>query len=372
MVLIAALSLWGIKLLMFHTSVCTENCIKTLSFATVAGPYNYTNATSGHHHKSELSRRRVTSVFFMKTHKTASSAVQNILLRQALISDLSIPIGKYDWARLCYPHLYSHLCPQNTKAIPFDMIVQHLRYNPTEIQASIKPNAVYVTILRHPDTLIPSAYKYFNWNSEFSSIDLLAKAYPSLSHSMRRGVGVPYRNLMLYDFGLQTAEFDNDDLVNNLINHIEKTFHVVMFQEYFSESLVLLRHALSWSLEDVVVFSVNKQSRDVQVNNSEAMDAIKEWNKQDIKLYDRLYERFNKMIEDFGVDLMAKEVVQLRALTNQVYKKCIKYTTKAKNKFGEMIKFVLTPEGQKDRLCKYLTSSELDLLEQLKNRMLHK
>ena len=54
--------------------------------------------------------------FFMKTHKTASSTIQNIMLRYADFYklDLAIPTFKHDPARFNYP-LYSNLINQKIK-----------------------------------------------------------------------------------------------------------------------------------------------------------------------------------------------------------------------------------------------------------------
>ena len=46
------------------------------------------------------------------------------------------------------------------------------------------------------------------------------------------------------------------------IKEIEDTFHLVMIAEHFAESLVLMKHQLCWTDQDVVTFKLNTKQAD--------------------------------------------------------------------------------------------------------------
>lgn len=178
---------------------------------------------------------------------------------------------------------------------------------------------------------------------------------------------------MLYDFGLNPSQFNDEKAVSKLIEHIRETFHVVMFRERFLESLVLLRHALGWPLADVVVFSSNKQtyrnSKHADAISEQTLEGIRQWNKQDLQLYNVLYEQFNKTVVNFGVDRMAEEVKRLKDLTEKTFAGCVERTRYEKHEYGNLIKYDLTAEGKNNLTCHLLTSSEPELLKAFKHLM---
>lgn len=298
----------------------------------------------------------------MKTHKTASSAVQNIFLRQALISNYSVAIGRWDWARLCYWARFDRSCLYNRDSIPLDMMMHHLRYNKQEVASSLSPNATYITILRHPRSLIHSAFEYFEWKNVFGTWENYTRSFAKMKLAIDTINNVPFRNLMLYDFGLEVSEMDADDAVEALVEHVHSRFDVVMLQEYMHESLVLLRHTLNWSYEDVAVFEVNKIShKESGVQSAkEAMTAVDWWNRQDLRLYNRLHGKFQRQIENFGHKKMAAEVEVLKQVIAEIRQHCIKSESIGQmetDQHGE-VQYELTEAGNSSVNCWCLTSSE--------------
>ncbi|KAB7494421.1 Galactosylceramide sulfotransferase [Armadillidium nasatum] len=67
------------------------------------------------------------------------------------------------------------------------------------------------------------------------------------------------KNQMLFDFGLDENISISD--LREKIEEIDRIFDLIIIAERMEESLVLLRHKLCWSLEDVVVFTKNARRK---------------------------------------------------------------------------------------------------------------
>ena len=82
---------------------------------------------------------------------------------------------------------------------------------------------------------------------------------------------------MLFDLGVNHDDLNNETLVRKKISEIEEDFDLVMIAEYFYESLILLRHELCWSLEDVTSFQLNariKSDENKMKKSIEQLDAF--------------------------------------------------------------------------------------------------
>jgi len=254
-------------------------------------------------------------IFFLKTHKTGSSAIQNILMRVVQRNNWTMAVGDgADYSRLCMGHHYDRHCPANTEEMPYDIITHHLRLNFTEIEASLKPNPAFISILRHPNALIRSGYTYFKWTEQYNSLEKFLTRYKFLKFDPT--IAIPYKNLMLYAFGLSYEDAKNTELVSRMISKIESRFDLIMIMEYFEESLILLRHLLALSIEQVAVFSVNKQSEKATGSigkvSHEAYRNLEIENSADITLYETFLSIFKQKVQHFGVDRMEKEKTILR------------------------------------------------------------
>ena len=129
------------------------------------------------------------------------------------------------------------------------------------------------------------------------------------------------RNQMLFDLG-QPDSLTSPHL-HKVIEDLDSQFDLVMIAEHMDESLVLMRHILCWSLQDVVVFTKNARREELKpVVSTQNLETIRELNNADITLYYHFLSRFKKEVVEFGVDRMAAEVEQLRALREEYYQDC--------------------------------------------------
>lgn len=65
----------------------------------------------------------------------------------------------------------------------------------------------------------------------------------------------------MYVLGLSPSKFDDDKAINSLLVEVRLTFDLVMIHDgvYFNQSLILLKHLMNWTTEDIVTLTVNKQ-----------------------------------------------------------------------------------------------------------------
>lgn len=93
-----------------------------------------------------VNSKSVQSIFFLKTHKTAGSSIQNIILRKALLEDLSVGLTRQeaDWVRLCPNTPFSRQCLCNAKELPVNVLAHHMLFNKSEVKASLKSGRGYI------------------------------------------------------------------------------------------------------------------------------------------------------------------------------------------------------------------------------------
>ena len=98
---------------------------------------------------------------------------------------------------------------------------------------------------------------------------------------------------MLFDFGLDPKDMDNGSMVESKIKEIDDRFNLVMMQESFSESLVLLKEELCWDLDDVTNFKLNGRKEGVKKTlSNETRSKLRDFLRADYKLYNHFKETF--------------------------------------------------------------------------------
>ncbi|KAK7067207.1 Galactose-3-O-sulfotransferase [Halocaridina rubra] len=66
---------------------------------------------------------------------------------------------------------------------------------------------------------------------------------------------------MTFDLGYGPDTFYDDDKINTMISDLAETFDLVLIAERLDEGLIMLRHALCWSVEDLISFRKNVRSK---------------------------------------------------------------------------------------------------------------
>ncbi|KAK5616782.1 hypothetical protein CRENBAI_020469 [Crenichthys baileyi] len=270
------------------------------------------------------------NIMFMKTHKTASSTILNILFRFGEKHQLkfALPDRRNDF---CYPQPF--LCSQVKDYRPgecFNIVCNHMRFNYEEVTKLLPSDAVYVTILRDPVDLFESAFHYyhrtvpFTWRirGENKLTEFLNN--PKAFYSPEAFNSFYLKNLLFFDFGLDNNLEVNDPRVMEGIRYLSKRFQLVLIAEYFEESLILLKDLLCWSMEDILYFKLNaRRTSSVSRLDPEMRAKALQWNWADWKLYEHFNVTFWERVEAYGRQRMEQEVNELRRRNAEMSANCI-------------------------------------------------
>jgi len=191
-------------------------------------------------------------IFFLKTHKTGSSTIQNILFRYGLKHNLTFALPERH-CRFDYPMMLQRRSIRNTKSSA-QILTHHARLNWEDrsvISDIFDGKPFSFTILRDPTTLLPSVFHYFNHirpiqlvNHNISQFLNNPKYYYDLSHARENkgsDLGLT-RNGMAFDLGYPGIYSNSPLGIKQMLAELEETFELVMLVEYFDEGLILLKH----------------------------------------------------------------------------------------------------------------------------------
>ncbi|KAM8747582.1 galactose-3-O-sulfotransferase 3 [Acanthopagrus schlegelii] len=280
-------------------------------------------------HPAPSLKPKHTNVAFLKTHKTASSTMQNLLFRFAERNNLTVALPVQACShQFCYPHSFtSHFVHPHT--LPPNIITNHMRFNRAELQRLMPNNTIYITILREPGSMFESLFSYYNQNCQSfkrvpngsleAFLDEPWHYYrPSEKDSMYA------RNTLAFDLGGDKDRPATDvQYARAFLAEVEQAFSLVMIAEYFDESLVLLRHLLSWDLDDILYVKLNMRSQSSKRSLTPGLPAkIRAWNSLDARLYDHFNASLWRQLAALGPACVAREVRLLRRAQERLMRSC--------------------------------------------------
>ncbi|KAH9502255.1 Galactose-3-O-sulfotransferase 2 [Bulinus truncatus] len=112
--------------------------------------------------------RPVTNIAFIKTHKTGSSTMTNILMRFGLANNLNFALPNAKLFSKGFNHLsqagevvnrgFVYPLPEGQE---YNILMHHSVYNQTFLRELMPKNTVYITILREPFSQMMSSYEYY-------------------------------------------------------------------------------------------------------------------------------------------------------------------------------------------------------------------
>ncbi|KAF1673304.1 G3ST2 sulfotransferase, partial [Pygoscelis papua] len=275
--------------------------------------------------------RAKTNVMFLKTHKTASSTVLNIMFRFAERYNLTVALPAGQLVHLGYPKTFLASFVEEFQAIGqnYNIMCNHLRFNSSEVQKVMAANAFYFSILRNPIPLLESSYVYYKDSAPAFRISKDVNEYLASPmkyyHPEDYKQNIYARNIMWFDFGYNNNAQNNKKYIQAVLKEIEQNFHLILIADYFDESMILLKHILCWDLDDVIYFKLNSRSQDtVQTLTLKSKEQIKTWCSLDWKLYLHFNQSFWKRIEEtIGFEKLEKEVNHLRMRQKELMETCL-------------------------------------------------
>ncbi|XP_050821195.1 galactose-3-O-sulfotransferase 2-like [Gopherus flavomarginatus] len=272
-----------------------------------------------------------TNVMFLKTHKTASSTVMNILFRFAEKHNLTLALPAGQNYHLGYPHRFMAQFVEGFKTMgqSYNIMCNHMRFNLPEVRKVMPNTTTYFSIMRNPISLMESSYAYFKF---FTPAFRRSKdvneflASPWTYYNMSEYTdNVHARNYMWFDFGYDNNAMDTEDYVQRVLAEIEQAFQLMLLTDYFDESMVLLKETLGWEMDDVVYFKLNSRSQDtIKSMTPESKEKVKEWCSLDWKLYQHFNRTFWRRIQEtIGLEKLDQEVNLLRMRQKELMELCL-------------------------------------------------
>ncbi|XP_062301025.1 galactose-3-O-sulfotransferase 4 [Scomber scombrus] len=303
-----------------------------------------------------------THIMFLKTHKTASSTVLNMLYRFGEERNLrfALPLGY----QLGYPLPFNaHRVKgyRGPRAIEFHIMGNHMRFNKLEVEKVMPADTFYFSILRDPVALAESSFAYYK---EVAPAFRKAKGLGDFADDPRKYYDPRLRNnhyarnLLWFDFGMDHNANFSVALAQRGEAMIHQAFKLILISEYFDQSMILLRHALCWPLDAVVSFSLNARQQKpsstggmsgswmgkaaavagVNVRGArsqvktppnlslteEQREKLRQWNALDWSLYKAFNRTFWEEIDRFGHAQMEEEVALLRMRRDDLARVCLR------------------------------------------------
>ncbi|KAL9975295.1 hypothetical protein ACROYT_G012447 [Oculina patagonica] len=286
----------------------------------------------------------VNNILFLKTHKTGSSTVTNILNRYGDTRDLmfALPSVRVTYS-FFWPRPFQLRFAQAFGRAP-NILCNHARYNRIPMNWLFpKETTRYITLLREPTQHFESIFNFFRLEKRFLGLrNVLSQQqqqqqqHPPLQAFLQNatfylqqaknitGVVNLIKNPALFDLGLDTKYHSNLTVVKNYIRFLKKEFDLVMLMEHFDESLVLLKRRFCWKIEDILYFKLNERmDKHKQSVPSDVKEMIRTWNMGDVLLYNFFNYTLWKMIKEEGPDFFT-DLALFRKELESIKRACLR------------------------------------------------
>ncbi|XP_039356086.1 galactose-3-O-sulfotransferase 4 isoform X2 [Mauremys reevesii] len=266
-------------------------------------------------------------IVFLKTHKTGSSTIVNLLHRFGETRGLRFALPPRYQFGYPYPFQARRVKGYRPGGPSFDILCHHMRFHLPEVQKVMPPDSFYFSIVRDPGSLAESAFSYYRGVApafrRAGSLTQFLAAPERFYNPAERGNHYA-RNLLWFDFGLAPPAAPGPEAVQAALAQLERTFPLVLLTEHFDESLVLLREALCWAEEDVDAFRHNgRNPQAVRPLDPAQAARLRAWNGLDWQLYAHFNRSFWRRVEAFGPARLQAEVARLRERRRALAERCL-------------------------------------------------
>ena len=212
-------------------------------------------------------------IAFLKTHKCASTSIQNILLRFGRKNNLNFVLPSKGH-NLGYPGGFHRSIIKGTlweqAELNYDMFLLHTRWDSQEISRVLNDqgDVLYVSILRDPVELFRSWWDYLKLDKRHNStLEQYARTVAGAGGEIGSPAKRPYGfNQMLWDFGMDYKSMSDVEKVKRMIQEIDETFDMILIadDDSFDDSIILLKDVLCWDYRDMINFKLNSKKAEMK------------------------------------------------------------------------------------------------------------
>ena len=195
---------------------------------------------------------------------------------------------------------------------------------------------MYFTMIRHPVDLFRSAWDYFNWGLSYNmTLQQFADTINTTSSSTstgststgkilkhRKEENIMWHHTLLRDFGFPFQQIKNMQFIDSKIKEIDNNFNLILVQERFDESIILLKDLLCWNNTDILHLKLNPASSKKSELSEDTRRSLETYLKADIRLYNYFYKKFIQKIQNFGERKIKSEIVGLKEDIKKTQKDC--------------------------------------------------
>ncbi|XP_068227594.1 galactose-3-O-sulfotransferase 3-like [Palaemon carinicauda] len=314
----------------------------------------------------------VTNIAFLKTHKCASSAIQNILFRYGLNHDLLFAIpetGSYFGGKIPFRDFMVRSTPWFKLGL--NIFAMHTKWDQNQVKNVMPKDSVYITIVREPTALYESLYAFKEMEKVYNQT--LDEHVASSDVNGERLWGLTGYNQMTWDFGALKSEINNLTFVQEMVEKADKDFDLVMVAERMEESLILLSRLLCWNITDVLVLKVNARMSNFKKEvNEKTKGLLRRKLAPDYLIYNFFSQKFDKLVERYGRKRMAEDVSKLRKATENLMAECGFEQRASQNMTGRNKPWSPQVSGYRSEsestVCQQMSLTELPFIDILRNK----
>lgn len=190
----------------------------------------------------------------------------------------------------------------------------------------------YFTILREPVDRVLSHYYFLCRQPQNELYETIHQYDLSLVTLLTEGY-IPIHNVQTYWLSKADVSHFRDgayhpDIVREVKENIDQYFSFVGLNEWFDESLIMLKRDMGWKRYPIYAQkNVTKSRRKQDKESAETIDTIKRYNQMDVEIYDHVAQLFHTRLQAIQNDNFDREVAYLQAL-NQRYGRLKPYRLK--------------------------------------------
>lgn len=288
---------------------------------------------------------------FLKIEKTGGGTLEGILVRFGLKRNLTFAVPIKSFANNNHfprsPLLPEMITPiksrPNTK---YDILFRHSVYNRATVQLCFPKDTVTMTLVRHPFARFLSSFEFFNasysaklpWHLRSSSdirlrvttfMDTYYKAFKS---QRTKAKGNWYLNFASLRFGIPWEYTHDKQFVQKHLDEILPDFKVVLLNEYYDASLVLMKRRLCWNTEDIVYMSLHVRggyTKNQRLHSPEVLRQHQVLASEEYLIYDRLSKEFWTQVNDEGKEFWF-EVEEFKSILSLFQTFCLEEVSNGK------------------------------------------